>query len=134
MPAPSPPLRQIEAIYDITKDLSLIGTDDEGRGAYLTLLHRHSGAAWKVQLTPPGGADPRLYGISGISPVDPSIKKEKVRAGEIGARAGYPVGAGLLVNAVKLTCKRDTDPRLSVGSWWEGTGVRERRRQLGRDR
>ncbi|KAG2441932.1 hypothetical protein HXX76_003537 [Chlamydomonas incerta] len=68
---------KIEAIYDITKDLTLIATDDEGRGAYLTVLHRHSGAAWKVQVTPPGGADPRLYGISGISPVDPAIKKKK---------------------------------------------------------
>ncbi|KAG2451620.1 hypothetical protein HYH02_003401 [Chlamydomonas schloesseri] len=68
---------KIEAIYDITKDISIIATDDEGRGAYLTVLHRHTGQSWKVPLTPPGGANPRLYGISGISPVDPAIKKKK---------------------------------------------------------
>ncbi|GFR45974.1 hypothetical protein Agub_g7446 [Astrephomene gubernaculifera] len=67
---------KIEGIYDITKDVSIFATDDEGKGSFLTVLHRHSGAAWRLNVVPPEGADPRLYGISGISPVDPSYKKK----------------------------------------------------------
>ncbi|KXZ52384.1 hypothetical protein GPECTOR_9g428 [Gonium pectorale] len=67
---------KIEAIYDITKDVSIFATDDEGYGSWLTVLHRHSGAAWKVRVVPPEGHALRAYGISGISPADPAIRKE----------------------------------------------------------
>ncbi|KAG2488992.1 hypothetical protein HYH03_012432 [Edaphochlamys debaryana] len=68
---------KIEAIHDLTRDLTVFATDDEGRGATLTLLHRHSGAAWRIAVQPPEGEDPRLYGVSGIAPVDPSVTKQR---------------------------------------------------------
>ncbi|GLI71643.1 hypothetical protein VaNZ11_016917 [Volvox africanus] len=67
---------KIEAIFDITKDVSIFATDDEGKGAFLTILHRHSGLAWKHAVVPPEGHDLRWYGVSGISPVDPGIRKK----------------------------------------------------------
>ncbi len=62
----------------------MLAADDDGGEAALTALHRHSGMAWRVPLAPPppppplpgspwarGGAA-RLYGISGLAPVDPT--------------------------------------------------------------
>lgn len=71
------PHAKIEAIMDLTREVGIFATDDEGKGAYICVLHRYSGLAWRVRVQPPEGADPRLYGVSGISPVDPSVKKSK---------------------------------------------------------
>ncbi|GIL88348.1 hypothetical protein Vretifemale_16313 [Volvox reticuliferus] len=67
---------KIEGMYDITKDVSIFATDDEGKGAFLAVLHRHSGLTWKQPVIVPEGHNPRWYGISGLSPVDPGIRKK----------------------------------------------------------
>ncbi len=66
------------------QELSIFATDDEGRGASVWLFRRHEGTAWRVVVVPPAGADPRLYGVSGLSPVDPSLVMDKVGRGVAG--------------------------------------------------
>ena len=45
------------------------------------------------QVMVPEGADLRMYGVSGISPVDPNIIKKKKKKVGVGARAGHGSGA-----------------------------------------
>jgi hypothetical protein len=41
---------KIEAIMDLTPDISLFSTDDEGHGSPLYVIHRHSGYAWSTKV------------------------------------------------------------------------------------
>lgn len=74
------------------QELSIFATDDEGRGASVWLFRRHEGTAWRVNVVPPQGGDARLYGVSGLSPVDPSLVMDKV--GRRGVWGGAGLGAG----------------------------------------
>lgn len=64
---------KIEGITDLTNDVSIYATDDESRGAFLSVFHRHTGLSWRVDVALPEGANPQHYGISGIAPLDPSV-------------------------------------------------------------
>lgn len=64
---------KIEGIMDVTPDVSIYSTDDESKGAFVCVFSRSTGLSWRVDLTLPEGADPQHYGMSGISPIDPSV-------------------------------------------------------------